>query len=484
MKPNIILITVDQMRRDCLGVMGHEVVETPNLDAMKKNGHMFTSAYSATPSCIPARAALMTGLTQRSHGRVGYQEGVPWNYPVTLAGEFARAGYHTQAVGKMHVDPARNLCGFHNVVLHDGYLHHARNTGNEYKDAFEQVDDYLHWLKSRLPQADLTDHGLECNSWTARPWGYAEELHPTNWVVTQSIDFLRRRDPGKPFFLMTSFVRPHSPLDPPQWCYDMYINQPLKSPPVGDWAQQDDPEQEALNTNCGKGVLHPRALHRARAAYYASITHVDNQIGRLLQALGEHNALHNTVILFTSDHGDLLGDHNLFKKTLPYEGSAGVPLILYDPGYLLDGQRNSSYSNVVELMDVMPTLLDAAGLAIPACVEGKSVLPLLDNASAPWRQYIHGEHFLGNCSVHYITNGKQKYIWYSHGREQFFNLTADPHELCDLIDDVMYQEAVARFRAALVTELTNREEGYTDGKRLIAGRTAKRMLAEARVDNT
>ena len=477
MNPNIVLITADQMRRDCLGVMGHADVETPNLDAMKKYGHMFTRAYSATPSCVPARAALLTGLTQRSHGRVGYQDGVPWKYPVTLPGEFAGAGYHTQCVGKMHVSPARSLCGFHNVVLHDGYLHHQRSQARAAGDSCEATDDYLQWLRAQIgPQADLIDDGLECNSWMARPFGYAEHLHPTHWTVTQSIDFLRRRDPAKPFFLMTSFVRPHAPLDPPQVYYDMYIRRDLRPPLMGDWAQTEDPGQEALDTSCAGGILHERALHRARAAYYGLITHIDAQIGRLLQALAEHDARTNTIVLFTSDHGDLLGDHNLFRKTLPYEGSAGVPFLIYDPGKLLGERQNSTYGSVVELRDVMPTLLDAAGIDIPPCVEGKSVLPLLRDAGAPWRPYIHGEHCLGDCSVHYITDGKRKYIWFSHGREQFFDLEADPGELHDLIGDACCQKQIACCRAYLAAELAGREEGYSDGERLIAGRPPQRCL--------
>ena len=479
MKPNVILITVDQMRRDCMGVAGHHTVETPNLDAMKKNGHMFTAAYSATPSCIPARVALLTGLTQRSHRRVGYQEGVTFDYPVNLADQFTKAGYHTQSIGKMHVHPPRNLCGFHNVVLHDGYLHYTRNKNKAAGEMFEGSDDYLQWLKLRAgSHADLTDMGLECNSWTARPWTMAEELHPTNWTVSQSIDFLRRRDTSKPFFMMTSFVRPHPPLDPPQWCYDMYINQPFVPPPVGDWAKQDDPSGEALNTACYRGVLNEKALRRARAAYYALITHVDNQLGRLIMALGEYNSLHNTIIIFTSDHGDMLGDHNLFRKALPYEGSAGVPFLIYDPGNCLKAQRNSTHDNVVELMDVMPTLLDAVGIDIPDTVEGKSLLPLLRGECTNWREHIHGEHSTPDGgSMHYVTNGKQKFIWFSYGREQYFDLAADPNELHDLIDCENHKADISYFRSALISYLSDREEGYTDGSQLIAGRPAKRMLS-------
>lgn len=129
---------------------------------------MFQRAYSATPTCIPARAAIMTGMSQRSHGRVGYQERVPWRYEHMIGGEMAKAGYHTQCVGKMHVYPARNLCGFHNVVLHDGYLHYNRKKAeNNYSEHFDQCDDYLHWMRGTAgANLDLTDLGLDCNAST------------------------------------------------------------------------------------------------------------------------------------------------------------------------------------------------------------------------------------------------------------------------------------------------------------------------------
>ncbi|MFW5829961.1 MAG: sulfatase-like hydrolase/transferase, partial [Planctomycetota bacterium] len=127
MPANIVLIVADQWRSDTLGCAGHPCVQTPHLDRLAADGIRFRNAYSATPSCIPARAAMLTGLSQRRHGIVGYDEGVVWNYQHTLAGTLAAAGYHTQCVGKMHVKPFRNLMGFHNVVLHDGYLGSMRS---------------------------------------------------------------------------------------------------------------------------------------------------------------------------------------------------------------------------------------------------------------------------------------------------------------------------------------------------------------------
>lgn len=473
MKPNVILIMVDQMRGDCLGINGHPDIETPNLDMMAKEGFNFTKAYSAVPSCIAARAAVITGMKQKNHGRVGYGEGVAWNYENTIASEFAKAGYHTQCVGKMHVYPERNLCGFHNIVLHNGYFKFSRGRDKSSGTQFEQCDDYLKWFKEKEGSSvDLADIGLDRNSWVARPWGYPEQSHPTNWVVSESIDFLRRRDNTKPFFLKMSFVRPHSPLDPPQFYYDQYINEDLAEPFMGEWCDNDKEVEYGLDINTKKGKLEKKALKRARAAYYGSITHIDHQIRRFLIALDEYKELKNSIILFTSDHGDMMGDHNLFRKALPYEGSAKVPFIIYDPGNHIKGKHGKNLEEVVELMDIMPTLLDCAYIEIPSTVDGASLKDLMeDEENTNWREYIHGEHAYGEDSNHYITNGKQKYLWFSQtGREQYFDLEKDPHELKDLINEENYQENINHFRELLISELEGREEGYTDGEKLIVGR--------------
>lgn len=482
MKPNILLITVDQMRADCMSIVNHPAVDTPYIDQLARDGILFENAYAATPTCVPARASLLTGMSQTSTGRVGYEDLVPWDYAHTMPEEFAKAGYHTQCVGKMHTYPTRNLCGFHNVLLHDGYMHYNRfkhkTIGTE---LFNETDDYLPWLRERAgSQVDITDLGLDCNSSTvARPWNLAEELHPTNWVTSQSIDFLRRRDPSKAFFLKMSYVRPHPPFDPPSFYYDMYKDMDLPDPPVGDWAEQDDQKRAGYDPVTGKGIAPKGRFKQAQAAYYGLITHIDHQIGRFLMAMQEYGVYDNTIILFTSDHGELLGDHHLFRKSLPYEGSVNIPFIVSDPGRYLNLASNVQADQVVELRDVMPTLLETANIEIPETVEGKSILPIWKEAeNIVWREYLHGEHEFGEQSYHYITNGKEKYIWFSQtGEEQFFDLVKDPQELHNVSGQAEYQEGVTHRRKQLIQELKEREEGYSDGKRLIVGQPAKPTLS-------
>ena len=476
-QPNVVLICVDQWRGDCLGSAGHPIVSTPYLDQLSLGGVRFTRAYTATPSCIPARASLYTGLSPRTHGRVGYQDGVPWDYPVTVASEFTRHGYQTEAIGKLHVYPERSQIGFQHVVLHDGYLHFARSRPRNHA----LIDDYLPWLQQQVGiGADYFDHGLNCNSYVTRPWDKAEHLHPTNFIVTKAIEFLHRRDPRKPFFLYLGFHRPHPPLDPPAWAFEHYASLSLPLPPVGDWAHLFAPYYTPRNPALLAGELPPHQLQRARAAYYGLITHIDHQINRFWETLTEFGEANNTVLCFVSDHGDMLGDHHLFRKSLGYEGSAHVP-------FLLRGPRNSAIpagatcDAVVELRDVMPTLLDCAGLPIPDHIEGMSLLPIIRGDVERVRPYLHGEHTVLGQSFQWITDGHWKYVWFSgSGGEQLFDLKIDPNELHDLAQDPQYRSEVEAWRACLIRELAGREEGFTDGVQLLPGQQVRPVLQHLR----
>ena len=262
-RPNLVLIMTDEMRGDCLGAAGHPDVKTPFLDTLAAQGIRFSRAYSTCPSCIAARAALHTGLSQEHHGRVGYRDGVPWDYPVTMAGELAKAGYATACAGKMHVYPLRRSMGFHHIDLHDGYLHAHRKPNIPHHEHQMVADDYLYWLKNEKGIAcDITDTGLECNSWVTRPWMYDEHLHPTNWATGRALDFLRRRDRDQPFFLMLSYVRPHAPYDPPACYYDMYKNKVLAPPFSGDWDDLERLRREGRVFCNTTGPLDPELIRQ------------------------------------------------------------------------------------------------------------------------------------------------------------------------------------------------------------------------------
>jgi len=467
----------DQMRGDCMGIAGHPDVKTPYLDSLAVEGNYFPNAYTACPSCIAARAALMTGLSPKHNGRVGYADGVDWNYDTTLAGELSKAGYYTKCVGKMHVHPLRNNLGFDDVVLHDGYLGYYRKPTTPYYEHQTVADDYFHWLKSELgANTDIIDTGLECNSWVARPFIYEEKYHPTNWVVSNSIDFLRKRDRSKPFFLYSSFVRPHPPFDAPACYFDMYNNMELTSPRVGDWADNETYLTSGRHFCDQDGIAEPELQRQALVGYYACITHLDHQIGRLLQALHEDGSYDNTVILFSSDHGELLGDHHTFRKIRPYQGSINVPFIITAPNSLLKA-HGICHKQVVELRDIMPTLLDIAGVDMPQGLDGTSLVRILNGDEIATREYLHGEHSGGSIGNQYIVTETDKYIWFMEsGEEQYFDLNNDPKELCNLINNNSKKERIDYLRGLLIKELANRPEGYTDGSILIKGQPQKAVL--------
>ncbi|WP_231928195.1 arylsulfatase [Devriesea agamarum] len=486
-RPNIVLICVDQMRADAISALGHPVVRTPWLDALAQSGVVFEHAYSATPTCVPARVGLLTGQSQERHGRYGYREQVPFPdaHPVTMPGVLREHGYQTQAIGKMHVFPERSRCGFDDVRLHDGFLHVGRRYGHRHLTAH---DDYLTWLRAQPGMAgvDINDDGVGCNSLVARPFDKPEAYHPTTWAVTEAINWLDRRDVSCPFFLYLSFHRPHAPFDPPGWALDQYLGSPLPKPPIGQWVHDLAGFRTDHDAEAQFGRQHEDVHRRAVAGYYGNITHIDHQIGRFLEALGDHQLAEDTVILFVSDHGDMMGDHYMYRKSVGYEGSARVPLIMSVPPRwqprLAQGnhvQPGLRCREVVELRDIMPTVLDLARAEIPESVDGRSLLPLVTGGDAPpWREDLHGEHVIDHfgCreSMHWIRTRRHKFCWFSgSGREQLFDLDSDPQELNDLVtaprDDTDHTVR-DDLRCRLIVALEGREEGFVQNGRLIPGR--------------
>lgn len=476
-KPNILLIMCDQYRGDALSCQQHPDVKTPNLDTLAAQGVCFDHAYSACPSCIPARAALLTGRSQKKHGRVGYEDGIDWDYQHYMAEEFSNAGYQTQCIGKMHVHPPRLLCGFQGLQLHDGYLGHYRSQKIPHWMHQEVSDDYLYDLKNAMGQdADITSTGVECNSWVTHPWIYPEHLHPTNWVSDKSIRFLKTRDRTKPFFLMASYVRPHQPFDAPQSYYDLYKDKALRPPFEDDWSDPTLTETYGRIKDSIYGCSDEQLRHDAMAGYYASITHIDHQLGRIIQSLIEDGSYEDTIILFLSDHGEMLFDHHCWRKVYPYQGSIHIPLIFRIGKHIADIKPHHA-DTIAELRDIMPTLLDYAKLNCPDTVDGKSLQPAI-TANTSIRSWLHGEHsFHSGLSNHYIVTNKDKFIWYSEtGQEQYFDLINDPHETHNAIHDTQYQDRIHELRKLLIDELADREEGYSDGFKLISGRPSKNML--------
>ena len=461
-RPNFILIMTDQQRGDCLSIAGHPVLLTPNMDSIAGRVAFFRRAYSTCPSCIPARRSLMVGQFPATNGMVGFRGGIEWDAPPTLPGVLRDSGYHTAIVGRnMHLHPPRKRYGFDEMVIHpmdyDRYV------------ADNQSGDRMHGMS----------HGISGNGWTARPWHLDEKLHLSTWTVTEALNFLERRDPSCPFFLTVSFVAPHPPLVPPAFYLDRYLRLDLPEPYIGDWATPPPNGGLGADVQSDHVDLRGEALRSARAGYYGLINHLDDQLYRLL---GSHTGMdaatrRNTYVIFTTDHGEMLGDHYLFRKCYAYEGSAHIPFLISGPGV----KRGTVCDQAVCLEDIMPTVLDLAGCEIPATVDGSSLAPILrGDTDCLDREFLHGEHaqcYSYEQANHYLTDGREKYVWItSSGEEQLFDLEDDPGELCNLAALPAHAERVARWRRRLIERLAGRPEGFTDGTRLIAGRPHDAVL--------
>ena len=452
-RPNILLITTDQHRGDHLSIAEHPVVETPNLDAFVNQGAYFPNAYSEIPSTTGARLCLLRGRGSYNCGLIGYA-GVEWNEHNSVAEVLAKHGYHCIDVGWRNLHPRRKLYGFHTVIPHD---------------LRDDVDDYREWLRREAgPDAHEHGHGVDPNGWTARPWHLDERLHPVVWTVNKTLEQIQKRDPTRPFFVWCSFLRPHSPYDPPQSFWDMFIHRELPEIPIGDWAHEYNVPNPGLPITAWYGRLTPEQNQRGCAAYMAMVSFIDSQIGRMLLALQrESGLLNDTLIIFTSDHGDMMGDHYLHRKTYAYEGSARIPfLIRYPNGWDLP---TGVFEDVVGLQDVMPTILEAVGIKSVEGITGSSVFAAI--RCEQWREFLHGEHspcYSNKEAMHYLTDGREKYIWFPASEtELFFDLVADRQERRNLANDPAYRDRVEMYRNRLIELLAERGDGFSDGKNLL-----------------
>ena len=465
-RPNFLLIMTDQQRGDCLGIEDHPVLLTPNLDHLAASGVRFRRAYSTCPVCIPARRSLMSGQFPTTHGMVGYRDGVDWDPPATLPGVLRGAGYQTGIVGRcMHLHPFRKRYGFDHMVISGG-----------------PDDDYRHWLDIRQPEGANGPRGagMQVSSRIARPWHMAEHLHYTNWTINQALRHGQTLDPTCPFFLVVSFIAPHPPFNPPAFYFDRYLRQPVHEPVIGDWATPPPNDGKGAGAESYDVNLTGEQLRSCRAAYYGLINHIDDLVSLLFKDTAgglPSERLRRTVTIFTSDHGEMLGDHYMFRKCRPFEGSARVPLIIHSGDLVdLDIQPGHVPDRPVCLEDIMPTVLEIAGLEVPPSVDGSSLRPLLSGGPEPrdWRPHLHGE-----CTPfeHYLTDGQEKYIWNpSDGRELLFDLVRDPNELLDLASRPGQAERLGVWRNRLIEQLKGRPEGFTDGESLISGRKQRVMV--------
>ncbi len=448
--PNILLITTDQQRFDTAGTAAPSFMRTPHFDLLQREGITFSRAYSDCPICVAARVGIMTGRFVGNHGMMG-------NGPTssvmgrddTLPAYLRRLGYQTAAIGKMHFTPERARHGFDEMIL--------------------PADYYREMARSGYPLQPMR-HGLGQNELYPGMATVPEAMTLTSWISEQCVEYIReRRDPTAAFFLWCSYSKPHPPLDPPEPYYSMYRNCPIPEPFVGEWALDSScPEPiQRLRQSWSLDQIPPEVIREARAAYYGLITQIDYNMGRIFAALQDFDLFNDTLIIYTSDHGEFLGDHNTGGKVFFHESSAHIPFVLRLPKSWENRQHGATVTTPVTFADIVPTLVKAAGGEIPEGVDGMDLTALARGEIDQPRRYV--EAMAGGDHLYLaITDGTWKYMWYPEGgQEQLFNLAEDPHELRNLAESEEYREKCLELHRELVIRDQARSGQFSDGDRLI-----------------
>ena len=442
--PNVLLVLTDQQRRDTVAALGAPQVRTPVLDRLAREGTAFTRAYTPSPVCVAARTALVTGLPP-------HQTGVVENAPAppgltSLMERLAALGYQTHGVGKMHFEPDPwRPWGFE-----------GRDTSEE---GAEGPDDYLATLGAEGFGWAAAPHGLRSESYyLPQPSPLPARLHPSAWVADRARDFLGRRDRDRPFFLWASFIHPHPPFALPHPWNRLYRVPDTEPPHRPDGVDDLVTFWNRLqNRYKYRGAGRDPLLERAtRAAYRACVSFVDLQVGRILGALG--GDLDDTLVVFTSDHGELLGDFGCVGKRSMHEASAGVPLLVRQPGRFAAGAR---VDTPVTLLDLTPTLTAAAGDPSRPSPEGADLAAVAGGAEAD--RVVFAQFSEGPLGLYLAADRRWKYVYSAaDDRAWLFDLEAVDAaggEVRDVGDAPEARPHRERLERALVDRF--RRDGYT-----------------------
>jgi len=440
-KPNIILVTTDQQRFDTTGPRAPSFMRTPHMDLLAREGVRFVNAYADCPICVPSRVSIMTGKDVTTHGVTQNFETRDYiDRESSLPGRLRKAGYQSAAIGKMHFGPQRVRHGFDEMIL---------------------PDDYYREMKSVSGVGQPMRHGLGQNELYPGMATVPESYTLTSWITDQCLEYIKhRRDPSVPYFLWCSFSKPHPPLDPPEPYYSMYRDAEIPEPWIGNWCDSEDcPEAfNDLRHSWSLDLIAPEVILAARAAYYGLITQIDYNMGRVFAALQDDNAFADTMIIFTSDHGEFIGDHHSGCKVFPHEGSAHIPMILRLPQSWANRPNNVQADTPVNCADVFTTILSAAD-GDTSGVDGRDMTALARGNTENGRSWIVScaGASLEKAEYYGLTDGKWKYIWYPDGAsEQLFHLTADPHELDDISGDKKHESQKSELHKTLIAQLALR----------------------------
>lgn len=456
-KPNILFIVSDDLTA-CLGSYGNEICQTPNLDRLASEGVQFDRAYCQYPVCGASRASFMSGLYPKRNGMMGnsytlgsYRAMYPKlaDHP-SIGGLLRRNGYVSLRVSKIY-----------HMGVPGGI--EAGEPGGDDPDSWDRAIDVM------APET-ASPGVLELLSPRRTHYGsnFARIIVPDDEIetqadaltATQAIAILDSRArggefskfirPEEPFFLAVGFVRPHVPLVAPKSMFDLYDEDSIPLPYVPEGDLDDLPEPAAAMANEGRYWLTEKQQKQSIAAYYASVTYMDQQVGRLLDALDRLGQRENTIVIFTSDHGYNLGEHTMWQKLSLFEESARVPLLISAPGF--EKAAGKKAQGLVELVDLYPTLLDLTGLKdkAPANLDGISLRPLLDNPDSKGKKKL--AYTVTRSSGESIRTDRYRYNRWGEEGEELYDHQTDPKEFTNLVGMEQHSDTLKRMRALLETK--------------------------------
>ncbi|MEM7028652.1 MAG: sulfatase-like hydrolase/transferase [Chloroflexota bacterium] len=446
-RPNILWICSDQQRFDTLGCYGNTYVHTPHIDRLAENGLLFEHCYSQSPVCTPSRASFLTGRYPRTTRCRANGQSIPED-EVLVTRLLSEAGYVCGLSGKLHLSVCNpSVTPGTERRINDGYdeFHWSHHPPPQWP-----TSDYAHWLREK---------GVEYSTPSYNGSKYVEagmpaEHHQTTWCAQKAINFIEAHaDYDHPWLFSVNMFDPHHAFDPPVVYLERYLDQ-LEDIPLPNYVQDELDNKPAYQKRDHHGAydnpnLYPFSQmtdedHRlVRAAYWAMCDLIDEQVGRMIAALEATNQLDNTIIIFMSDHGEMLGDHGIYLKgPYFYDPAVRVPMIVSYPKAIRSGERSSA---LIELSDIAPTLLEAAGLPEYAGMQAQSLWPLLTGDSTPdhHRDTVYCEYYDAwthdAASATMLRNEQFKFVaCHQLSTGELYDLKTDPTETQNLWDDAAY----------------------------------------------
>lgn len=439
-RPNIVFIVTDQQRFDTISALGYKHAITPNLDKLVQRGTSFTHTFVTAPSCAPSRASLFTGLYPHTTGVLKNND--PWSH--SWVEMVADAGYRCVSVGKMHTYPYEENVGFH-----ERHVVENKDRSNPSLPFFFDQWDKAFWARGLVKPDRATKYRMMPDyrdRLGAFVWEAPNDLHADNFVGGLAAHWLSTYPGEEPFFLQIGFPGPHPPYDPTATHLEKFdsVEMPLPHDSEEDRLNQPyalkDLRRDHLEVD-HDGIVHldhptPEQLIRQRRHYMANISMIDEQVGFIVDALDNRGVLQDTVIIFTSDHGDCLNDHGHIQKWNMYEPSVRVPAIIAGPDII----ANRQIEGLTSLMDLGPTVLELAGLRAPEWMEAESLMSALSGEEYTGREFAFSEHARDEILqqtdlMTMVRDSRWKLVEFvDHEDGQLFDLDSDPNEMHNLWD--------------------------------------------------